>query len=136
MTTTTSTTEFIAQRMQAADFATLVERYAPNALLDCHTPFWRFQLQGPSAIAEYAHEAVDALPNVHTTALRTTLAADAVVVEYELRWDGPEGEELSRAVSIFRLVDDVIVEQVDYCCGNWTPSHIAKNKAEAPMVRW
>ena len=136
MTTTYPIADFIVDRVRAADLASLVERYAPNALLDMNTPFSRFQLQGREAIAEFAREGLGQLPNLHTTFVRSDLARDAVVVEYEFRWDGPDGEQLSRGVSIFRITDDAVIEHVEHCGGNWTPSDIARNQAEAPIVRW
>jgi len=135
-TTTTATTAWIVDCLRAADLAGLAQRYAPNVLLDMNMPMWRVQLQGRNVAAEALDEQVAALPNLRTTWVRPTVTIDTVVAEYELRWDGTEGEQLARAVSVFRVHDDVIVEHSDYCCGAWTPQDIARNKAEAPIVRW
>jgi predicted SnoaL-like aldol condensation-catalyzing enzyme len=136
MTTTTPTTAWVVDCLRTADLARIAERYSGNVLLDLDMPMWRVQLQGREAASQVLEEQLAELPNLRTTWVRATDAGDTVVAEYELRWDGPEGEQLSRAVSIFRLAGDQIVEHSDYCCGAWTPHDIAKNKAEAPIVRW
>jgi len=134
--TTIPTTEFLVECLRTANLTGIAERYAPGVLVDMNVPHWRFQLQGRLAAAELAAEEVDRLPNVRATWVRATTTDDALVVEYELQWDGAGGRELSRAVSIFRLEGDRVVERTDYCCGNWTPADIARIKAEAPIVRW
>ena len=136
MATTTPTDEWVVHCLRSADLARIAQRYSGNVLLDLDMPMWRVQLQGRDAASQVLDEQLAVLPNLRTTWVRATKTADTVVAEYELRWDGPDGEQLSRAVSIFRLAGDRIVEHSDYCCGAWTPQDIAKNKAEAPIVRW
>jgi predicted SnoaL-like aldol condensation-catalyzing enzyme len=133
---TATTADWIVECMSNADIGALAPRYAANVLLDVCAPKWRVQLQGRSAAAESLAEDVARLPNVRTTWSRATVADDSVVVEYELRWDSPDGEALSRAVSIFRLDGAEIVEHRDYCCGVWSPADIEKNIAEAPIIHW
>ncbi len=136
MTTTVPTTEWVVDCLRDAEIAQLAQRYSGDVLLDLDMPMWRVQLQGRDAASQVLEEQLEVLPNLRTTWIRATTTPDTVVAEYELRWDGPEGEQLSRAVSIFRLAGDKIIEHSDYCCGAWTPADIARNKAEAPIVRW
>jgi predicted SnoaL-like aldol condensation-catalyzing enzyme len=136
MTTTTPISDWVVERLRTADLGGIAERYAANVLLDMNVPMWRVQLQGRDAASQVLDEQLSELRNLRTTWVRATNAGDTVVAEYELRWDGADGEHLSRAVSIFRLANGQIVEHSDYCCGEWTPEDIAKNKAEAPIVRW
>jgi predicted SnoaL-like aldol condensation-catalyzing enzyme len=136
MTAAVPTTEWIVDRLRAADFEGLGARYAPGVLLDVNVPKWRMQLQGRAAASEFLGEEVGKLPNVRTTWLRSTTTADTIVVEYELRWDGPDGELLSRAASVLRLDGDTIIEHTDYCCGEYTVEDLAKIDAEAPIIRW
>ncbi len=136
MTATISTTEWVVHCLRTADIARIAERYSGNVLLDLDMPMWRLQLQGRDAASQVLEEQLEELPNLRTTWIRATTAENTVVAEYELRWDGPDGEQLSRAVSVFRLAADQIVEHSDYCCGAWSPADIARNKAEAPIVRW
>ena len=133
---TTATADWIVECVGNADFVGLAPRYAENVLLDVSAPKWRAQLQGRASAAQSLAEDTEMLPNVRTGWSRATIGADTVVVEYELRWDDPEGEALSRAVSVFRLDGDEIVEHRDYSCGAWSPADIAKNIAEAPIIHW
>lgn len=134
--TGTATADRIVACMDRADIPGLAQYYADSVLLDVSWPKWRAQLQGRKAAAESLVEEVAKLPNVRTTWSRATVTADAVIVEYELRWDDPDGEALSRACSVFRLAGDEIVEHRDYCCGGWSPADLAKNMAEAPIINW
>ena len=136
MTTGTATADRIVDCMGSADLAGLARYYAADVLLDASSPKWRAQLQGRAAAAESLAEDAAKLPNLRTTWSHATVTADAVVVEYELRWDAADGEALSRAVSIFRLRDNEIAEHRDYCCGAWSPADIARNLAEAPIIHW
>jgi hypothetical protein len=130
------TAEWIVGRMRAADVTGVSQRYAPNVLLDVQTPSGRVQLQGRSSAAVLLAELVDALTNMRVSWVRPTVTAEVVVVEYELRWDAPGGECVSRAVSVYRLAGDAIVEHVDYSCGAWTSEDIQRIMSEAPIVRW
>jgi predicted SnoaL-like aldol condensation-catalyzing enzyme len=58
------------------------------------------------------------------------------VIESEVRFRKDTEECLWRAVDIFRIAGDRIVEHTQYCSGVWTPEQIARQAAEAPMVRW
>ena len=53
-----------------------------------------------------------------------------------MRFDGDDGEYLWRAVDIFRIDGDTVTEHTQYCTGCWSPDQIARQTAEAPMVRW
>jgi ketosteroid isomerase-like protein len=136
-TTATSTSaDWLTQRLRAADWASIATRYAPDVVLDVNMPKWRMQLQGRAAAAEAVAEDIQKLTNVRTVWVRATGTIDTVILEYELRWDGDGGESMSRAVCVFRLVDGRIVEHTEYCCGAWSPGDLAKNIAEAPIIRW
>jgi predicted SnoaL-like aldol condensation-catalyzing enzyme len=132
----TATADWIVECMSKADLAGLARCYADSVLLDVSSPKWRAQLQGRAAAAESLAEDAAKLPNLRTAWSHATIGADAVVVEYEFRWDSPDGEALSRAVSVFQLDGNEIVEHRDYCCGGWAPADLAKNMAEAPIIHW
>ena len=126
----------IVKAMDAADWLTLADCYAPDVLLDMNLPTWRFQLQGRDAARQYLVEQTQGLANLRTTAQRVMRISDGVIVEEEMRFDGDDGEYLWRAIDIFHTVDDQIVEHAQYCTGCWTPEQIDRQAAEAPMVRW
>jgi hypothetical protein len=131
-----TTPEFVVAALRAGDFPVLTERYAPDALLDMNLPTWRFQLQGPAAAKEYFEEQLARAPNLRCTQLREIIADDAFVVESECRFDGTDGEYMWRAVDVFVLVGNEVVEHTHHCTGCWTPGDIARQSIEAPMVRW
>lgn len=130
------TAEWIVGRIEAADIAGVAARYAPNVLLDVHTPAGRVQLQGIPGATELLAEHHGTLTNASVPWLRTTVARDVVVIEYELRWEVTAGECISRAVSVYRLSDGAIVEHTHYSCGQWTPEDVRRIMSEAPIVRW
>jgi hypothetical protein len=89
MTVTIPTTEWVVDCLRTAELGRIAQRYAGNVLLDLDMPMWRVQLQGRDAASQVLEEQLRELPNLRTTWVRATLADDAVVAEYELRWDGP-----------------------------------------------
>jgi hypothetical protein len=132
----TTTAEWILDRVRASEWSRLPERFAPAVLVDLNVPQWRVQLQGRETAGQAIREQLGALPNVRTTWMRSAVAGDTVMLEYEMRWDGPDGEYLSRAAAAVRVEGEELVEYTEYCTGNWSPDDIARNRAEAPIVRW
>jgi hypothetical protein len=133
---TTSTIDHVIESIRCADYLAVCERYAAGVLLDMNLPAWRFQLQGVAAIKDYFVEQLDGLENLHCTQVRPIVTDSAVVVENEWRFDGADGEYLWRAVDVVRIAGEEIVEHTQYCSGPWSPADIARQAAEAPMVRW
>jgi len=134
--TTTTVAEHVVACLRAGDYVGVAARCASDALLDMNLPTWRFQLQGREAITEYFSEQTAGLTNLHCTQLRELVSDDAVVVESECRFDGPDGEYLWRCVDLVRIVEGEIAEHAQYCTGCWSPADIARQSREAPMVRW
>lgn len=137
MTTGTATVaDQIVDAMQSSNWAALTNLYAPDVLLDMNLPTWRFQLQGREAASKYFTEQTAGFRNLHTTHLGVHRTAGGLIVEEEMRFDGDDGEYLWRAVDIFRIDGDCITQHSEYCTGCWPPDQIARQAAEAPMVRW
>jgi ketosteroid isomerase-like protein len=128
--------EHVISCLRAVDYEALTTGYAADALLDVNLPAWRLQLQGPETIKRYFAEQTTGLQKLRCTQLREVVTDDAIIVENECRFDGPDGEQLWRAVDLLRIVGDEIVEHTQYCSGCWSPADIARQTAEAPMVRW
>jgi ketosteroid isomerase-like protein len=126
----------VVERATALDYLGLTELYAPDVLVDMNLPMWRFQLQGPDAVRAWFQEQHPAMPNLRCTSHRVHPIDRGVIVENEGRFDGQDGECLFRAVDIFHVDGGRIVEHVEYCGGCWTPDDIARQRAEAPMIRW
>jgi ketosteroid isomerase-like protein len=139
MTTATTATATLAERitecLRAGDYDRLAELYRPDALLDSNVPYWRYQLQGPRAILAQLREEEGSLSGWRCTGLRATATEDGVVVETEVRFDHEGEERLWRDVHIVHTDGQAITEHVIYCCGIWDAATIARQQAEAPMVR-
>jgi ketosteroid isomerase-like protein len=131
-----ATTARIVAALEAADYPALAGLYAPDAVLDMNLPTWRFQHQGADQIRTYFREQTGGLANLRCTQCAAANNDDTVMVESECRFDGDDGEYLWRCVDIFSIDSGQITRHTQYCTGCWTPSDIARQIAEAPMVRW
>jgi hypothetical protein len=134
--TTGTVVQRLVDAMRAADWDAITGTYAPDVLLDVNLPTWRFQLQGRDAATAYVREQTGDHPNLHAVSQRAHTTDDGVVIEEEMRFEGPDGEHLWRAVDIFRIDGDTVFEHTQYCTGSWSPDRIALQAREAPMVRW
>ena len=81
-------------------------------------------------------EQTNGLRNLRTSHHEAVRTGDCVIIQEEMRFDRDDGECLWRAVDIFRVDGDAVVEHIQYCTGCWPPDQIARQAAEAPMVRW
>ena len=133
---TTTVADRLVDAMRAADWDAIAATYAPDVLLDMNLPTWRFQLQGRDTAAQYLREQVAGLRNLHLVREQAYRSDDAVIIEEEMRFDGDDGEYLWRAIDIFRIDGDAVIEHIQYCTGCWPPDQIARQAHEAPMVRW
>jgi predicted SnoaL-like aldol condensation-catalyzing enzyme len=135
-TQTVSVADRLIDAMRDADWEAVARTYAADVLLDMNLPTWRFQLQGRDAASQYLVEQVNGLPNLRLTQEQVHRTDHGVIIEEEMRFDGEDGEYLWRAIDIFRIDGDAVVEHVQYCTGCWPPDQIARQADEAPMVRW
>jgi hypothetical protein len=135
-TQTTGVADRLVQAMRDADWVAIADTYAPDVLLDMNLPTWRFQLQGRDAATQYFVEQTKGLSNLHATRHDAFRTDRGVIIEEEMRFDGDGGEYLWRAVDIFHVDGDRVVEHVQYCTGCWPPAEIARQADEAPMLRW
>jgi ketosteroid isomerase-like protein len=135
-TETTTITDRLVRAVHDADWDAITSMYAPDVLLDMNLPTWRFQVQGRDAARRYFAEQAARFVDLRTTQQRVHRGPDTVVVEEEMRFEGEGGEHLWRAVDLFRLDGETVAEHTQYCTGVWSPEDIARQAAEAPMVRW
>jgi ketosteroid isomerase-like protein len=133
---TTTISDRLVTAMRDADWDAITATYAPDVLLDMNLPSWRFQIQGRDAATQYFTEQIARFRNLRTTQHAVHHAGDRLIVEEEMRFDGDDGEYLWRAIDLFRIDGDAVSEHAQYCTGCWTPDDIARQAAEAPMVRW
>lgn len=126
----------------AEDFAAFYENpdlahevFTPDGLYDANVPSWRFQHQGPEAIAEHVRRSAPQR-DVRVTVRRSSPTLAGWVAEIEFTYtnaDGVKGDY--RALLNAELTGGKISELTLYCTGMWTDETRALHAAEAPMVR-
>jgi len=125
--------EKLIECLESGDFGPLADRYAPDAVLDCHVPNWRFQVQGPDAIAANFRGWWPVAGRVIVQ--RAQELDTGVLVQFE-RWSLENGDELStREVHILDLTGGRITDHVVFCAGKFTPELRAQMAVEAPLIR-
>lgn len=120
--------------LESGDFDELDEVYAPNALLDANVPAWRFQRLGLDEIVAQYKEWYLPTP-VRITGWKEKRTTWGAVIEVESSAGEGEDEKYVREIHIFLTADDRITEHISYCTGPWDRETVARQRAEAPMVR-
>jgi hypothetical protein len=136
MTTTTSQTDTVRRCYETQDWDSLAALYAPDVLLDMHPPGWRFQIQGADDVAAQWKAIIDQFEDFRVTWVRATPTERGVVLEWEMYTGHGDREHLCRQVDILHGDGAAITEHVVFCGGMWDAATIARQKAEAPMIRW
>jgi glycine/D-amino acid oxidase-like deaminating enzyme len=133
-------TETLAQHVERCyrteNWDSLTEIYAPEVLLDVNVPSWRFQIQGRDAPIGWFKEQIARFENFRVTWVQATPTEDGVVVEWEMHTSEGDNEQLCRQVDILHGDGARIHTHVVLCTGMWDPATIARQRTEAPMVRW
>lgn len=109
--------------------------YRAEVLLDANVPHWRFQLQGPAAIAEELRDQLAQLGTIEVVASSTHRCADGLVVELEVHARADGVERLWHEVHLLLGDDGGIVEHRLYCTGIWDAETIERHRVEGTMVR-
>lgn len=133
---TTALVEQVERCYRAGDFEGLAVIYEPDVILDVHVPSWRFQFQGPEALVGWFTETISHFENFRVTWVRATPTDGGVIVEWEMHTGEGDNEHLCRQVDILHGDGERISEHVVWCGGMWDAGTIARQRAEAPMVRW
>jgi SnoaL-like domain len=136
MTMTTSATDTVRRCYVTQDWDGLAALYAPDVLLDMHPPGWRYQIQGADAASAQWNAIIDQFEDFRVTWVRATSTERGVVVEWEMHTGRGESEHLCRQVDILHGDGSRITEHVVFCGGMWDAATIARQKAEAPIIRW
>lgn len=127
--------------METGDWSDLESCFLTDTVFDASVPNWRFQLQGPAALAEEIRGwTASHVWNVSEQIVTPT--PDGVILELETRGrcpgddDHAEHDEMSRTVLLFRLApDERIADMKMYCAGEWDEETMRRIEAEAPKVR-
>jgi hypothetical protein len=127
-----------AERL-AADLSRCFETFEPpddlftdDAFFDLLPPFWRFQIQGPTAFGDQLR-AIAQGP-VSSRMIRVVPTAEGFLMEHEESHHGPH-PETARRIWVCRVEGGRIAEVTCYCNGGWDDELRARHAAEAPMLR-
>ena len=136
MTTTTELAERLEQAFKGLDLDSVRDLYDSDVILDVNVPGWRFQFQGPDAVLGWWNQTVSHMPKPRTVWTCATPTEDGAIIEWELRIGDTDESGLCREVDIVHTDGERITSHVLFCTGMWDSETIARQKAEAPMVRW
>jgi len=106
--------------------------FTPDVFVDLLPPFWRFQLQGPDALAAQLR-AISQGPST-TRLLRVVPTASGFVMEHEETQRGDE-VEVARRLLLCEVRDGRLAEVLVYCNGGWDDALRARHAVEAPLLR-
>ncbi|MGH9085671.1 MAG: nuclear transport factor 2 family protein [Acidimicrobiales bacterium] len=135
-TTKTSLAETVQRCYETQDWNGLAALYAPDVLLDMQPPGWRYQMQGSDAVSAQWKAIIDQFEDFRVTWVRATPTQGGVVIEWEMHTGHGDNEHLCREADVLHGDGTKITEHVVFCTGMWDAATIARQKAEAPMVRW
>jgi hypothetical protein len=103
--------------------------FAEDVFCDINVPEWRFQMQGPDAIARWLTE--EQPDGCSISSWRSDATEHGVVVEIEQH----AGEELSRNIHRLEVRDGKVAEWTMYCTGVWSKELQDRQRRQAPMIR-
>jgi hypothetical protein len=106
--------------------------FAPDVFCDLLPPLWRFQLQGPAALAAQLRAIAEGEPSARV--LRVVPTATGFVMEHE-ETQRAATTYVARRLWLCEVRDGRITEVVGYCNGGWDDELRARHAAEAPMLR-
>lgn len=127
-TQTTTTADRAAALLSDADYVGLTELYAPDVVVDLHTPKQRVTITNRADAQTYVREAISRTAALRTTSAHRTDTADGVVVEVECHFDD-DGDVFFRAVELLTISDGAIARHTEYCTGNWTGDDVGDASA-------
>ena len=107
--------------------------FTDDVFFDRLPPFWRFQLQGPEAIAAQLR-AISEGPST-TRVIRTVPTATGFVMEHEESQQVGPNVVVARRLWLCDVRDGRISRAIGYCNGGWDEELRARHAAEAPMLR-
>jgi hypothetical protein len=116
-------------------FAPLRPHYDADVLADLNVPSWRLQIAGRDEFEQlFDHEELGQNKQ-RLRAFRAFPTTDGCVVEIEASFRHDEETRLWRDIHVLRTRDGNVSEHLVYCTGFWDAATIAKQAADARMVR-
>ncbi|HVF19908.1 MAG TPA: nuclear transport factor 2 family protein [Mycobacteriales bacterium] len=127
--------------LETGDWSDIESCFLADTIFDASVPNWRFQFQGPAALAEELRGwTASHVWNIAEQIVTPT--PDGVILELETRGRCPgddahaEHDEMSRTALLFRIAaDGRIADMKMYCAGEWDEETMQRIEAEAPKVR-
>ena len=107
--------------------------FTEDVFLDGHPPFWRFQIQGRDAFAEWLRGYVG--EHVTVDVVRTVATSDGFVTEHVDEHVEGGARMTSRKLVLCTMRETRIAELSVYCSGDWDAELRARHQAEAPIFR-
>ena len=133
-TTITSLADAVTAAFLAGDTDTTIGLCAEDVLIELVVPQWRFQISGHEAARQGLVEG-EFLSGREVRWHERTDLADGLLLELEcvapMNGEPHRWFELNR----FRFAGGKVAEIVQYCSGYQDAATIARNDAEAPLVR-
>lgn len=133
-TTATSLADAVTTAYLAADTDGFLDLCADDVLVELVVPQWRFQITGRDPVRQGLAEG-EFLPGRQVLWHRRTDLPDGVLLE--VHCTAPMHGETHRwfELNTMRFAGGKVAEVVQYCSGFQDPATIARNDAEAPLVR-
>jgi ketosteroid isomerase-like protein len=123
----------LVKLFDVGDASGMVALCRPDALVDVNVPRWRYQIH-PDALLTGLRENTE-MPGRSVTIGYHEATEDGAVVEVETRGVNDGTPVLIREVWLLRTDGEKITEWINYCTAPWDATTIARQRAEAPMIR-
>ena len=107
--------------------------FADDAFFDLYPPLWRFQLQGPDALATQLRAIAEG--PCEARVLDVVPTASGFLMEHEEVQRAGTTTFIARRLFRCEVRDGLITEVVCFCNGGWDEALRARHAAEAPMLR-
>ena len=104
------------------------DTFADDVFFDLNTPEWRYQVQGVESLRMMLATELDPAVVEHQ---HVTPTFEGFVLELSVRNE----RYYSRQLFSVRTRGGLISEVTMYCTGNWSLEQLARQQAEAPMLR-
>lgn len=132
--TTETLTDRIIKVYVDSDVTALDGLYAPDAVVDCNVPQWRYQLKGAEEINGAIRDEELGVSGRRVPVWRSVVTEEGLFLETEVRFNDHGEERMWRSVHLFRTADGQIAGHTLYCSGIWIAGDITRHDAaNAPV---
>lgn len=125
--TTDTLSDRIVKVYVDGDLSALEGLYAPDAVIDCNVPQWRYQLDGAGEINRAIRDDELGVADRRVPVWRSVVTNQGLCLETEVRFSDQGEERMWRSVHLFRTAGGQITDHTVYCSGIWTAADIARH---------